>query len=109
MEVPVVEMVPPVRPTSAVLRAAFVGLDEWNLEEVFSHRGAVMHVVPRFLWGSFRVAMKLALEEILSGAERRDVMQQERGWKNYHVAPSYVALQISERRAHPKREVGGPV
>ena len=62
MELPVVEMV-----TAAVLRAAFVGLDEWNLEEVFSHRGVVMRVVPRFLWGSFRVAMKLALEEILSG------------------------------------------
>ena len=56
-----VEMVPLVRPSAAVLRAAFVGLDEWNLEEVFSHRGVVMHVVPRFLWGFFRVAMKLGI------------------------------------------------
>ena len=46
------KIVPP-HPTVAVLRATFVGLDdERNLEEVFSHRGAVMHVVPRFLWGS---------------------------------------------------------
>ena len=36
-EVPVVEMVPPVGPSVAMLRAGFVGLDEWNLEEVFSH------------------------------------------------------------------------
>ena len=34
-EVPAVEMVPPVRPSAALLRAGFTGLDDWNLEELF--------------------------------------------------------------------------
>ena len=78
-EVPAVEMVPPVRPSAALMRASFMGLDEWNLEEMFSHRGSLMRSVPRFLWGSFRVATKLALEEIQHGVERGSELQQERG------------------------------
>ena len=50
LEVPVVEMVPPVRASGASMRAGFVGLDDWNLEELFSHRGSLMRSVPRFLW-----------------------------------------------------------
>ena len=53
--------VPPVRPSVAVMRRGFVALDDWDLEEVFSRRGSLMRSVPRFLWGSFRVATKLAL------------------------------------------------
>ena len=49
-EVPVVEMVPPVRPSAATMRACFMGLDDWNLEELFSHRGSLMRSIPRFLW-----------------------------------------------------------
>ena len=48
--------VPPVRPSVAVMRRGFVALDDWDLEEVFSRRGSLMWSVPRFLWGSFRVA-----------------------------------------------------
>ena len=62
-------------------------------------RGAVMRVVPRFLWGSFRVAMKLALEEILSGAERSDGMQQERGWKLFMLLPR---MLLCRSPAHPE-------
>ena len=40
-----------------------------------------MRSVPRFLWGSFRVAMKVALEEIMAGVSRRSEIQQVRGWK----------------------------
>ena len=35
-EVSAIEMVPPVRPSVASMRAGFVGLDDWNLEELFS-------------------------------------------------------------------------
>ena len=72
-EFPVVVMVPPVRPSAAALRADFAALDEWQLEEVFAHRGSLMRSVPRFLWGSFRIATKLALEEILKGEESGNV------------------------------------
>ena len=39
-----------------------------------------MKGVPRFLWGSFRIALKLALEEIASGSVANDRLRQERGW-----------------------------
>ena len=47
------------------MRRGFVALDDGDLEEVFSRRGSLMRSVPRFLWGSFRVATKLALDEIV--------------------------------------------
>ena len=38
-----------------------------------------MQSVPRFLWGSFRVALKVALDEIVAGYESRSVVRQEKG------------------------------
>ena len=78
VEVPVGEMV---RPSAAAQRAGFVLLDHWDLGETFAQRGCLMRSVPRFLWGSFRVAMKVALEEIMAGVSRRSEIQQVRGWK----------------------------
>ena len=46
-----------------------------------------MRSVPRFLWGSFRVATKLALEEILKGEESGNLLQQERAWKLFLLLP----------------------
>ena len=58
MEVPVGEMVR-VRPSAASQRAGFVLLDHRDLGETFAQRGCLMRSVPRFLWGSFRVAVKV--------------------------------------------------
>ena len=80
-KLPVMVEVPPVRPSVAVMRRGFVALDDWDLEEVFSRRGSLMRSVPRFLWGSFRVATKLALDEIVQGNASGNELQQERGWK----------------------------
>ena len=104
-EVPAVEMVPPVRPSAALMRASFMGLDEWNLEELFSHRGSLMRSVPRFLWGSFRVATKLALEEIQHGVERGSELQQEREWKLFMLLPRMM-FHRSPRGGHiPKAKL----
>ena len=81
IEVPVVVGVPPVRPSVAAQRAGFGQLDLWDISEVFSCRASVMRTVPRFLWGSFRVALKVALEEIRVGHSTRNTQRQERGWK----------------------------
>ena len=87
VEVPVGEMVAPVRPSVASQRAGFVFLDHWDLGETFAQRGCLMRSVPRFLWGSFRVAMKVALEEIIAGVSRRSEIQQVRGWKLLLLLP----------------------
>ena len=86
VEVPIVE-VPPVRPSVRVQRAGFELLDQWNLSELFSHSSSVMRTIPRFLWSSFRIAMKVALEEITTGQQARNDHQQERGWKLFLALP----------------------
>ena len=54
---------------------------------MFSHRAAVMKAVPKFLWGSFRIALKLALEEVAARSAANDRLRQERGWKLFLVLP----------------------
>ena len=38
----------------------------WDLVELFKQRGWLMKSVPRFLWESFRICLKIALEEIVA-------------------------------------------
>ena len=55
-------------------------MDDVDLSEVFTCRASVMQSVLRFLWGSFRVALKVVLDEIFTGYESHSVLPQ-RGWK----------------------------
>ena len=87
VEVPVGQMVAPVRPSAASQRAGFVLLDHWDLGETFAQRGSLMRSVPRFLWGSFRVAVKVALVEIMAGVSRRSEIHQVRAWKLLLLLP----------------------
>ena len=50
-EVPIVEEVPPVRPSVGVQRAGFELLDQWDLLELFSHRASVMRTIPQIFVG----------------------------------------------------------
>ena len=79
-ELPVEETIPPVRPSVAALRSGLEAL-------VFALRGSLMRSVPRFLWGSFRVTTKLALEEIVNGEARHSELQQEQTWKLFLLLP----------------------
>ena len=76
---PVMVEVPPVPPSVAVMIRGFVALDDWDLEEVFSRRGSLDAVCAQIFWGSFRVATKLALDEIVQGNASGNELQQERG------------------------------
>ena len=78
---------PLMRPSAAAMRAGLPQLDMVDLSQVFARRAAVMKGVPRFLWGSFRIALKLALEEIAAGSVANDRLRQERGWKLFLVLP----------------------
>ena len=51
-------------PGVATLRGAFASLDDVNLVEEFDERGCVMKSVPRFMNGPYRIAMRVALEEM---------------------------------------------
>ena len=90
IELPVVKPVAPVLPSAAVQRAGFTQLDQWDLDVLFSRRASVMKTVPRFLWGSFRIALRVAMEEIVAGTVRSNEIQQERGWKFFLLLPRMV-------------------
>ena len=55
---------------SAHIHEGFVSLDMVNVREVIAIRSCVMKVPPAFLRGAKRSAMRLALQEIVSGMER---------------------------------------
>ena len=70
-------------PGAGVRSAAFTSLDEVVLVEEFDERACVMKSVPRFLRGPYRIAMRVALEEI----NTEDLLRQERGWKLFMLLP----------------------
>ena len=51
------------------VQRAFATLDVVDLIDVFSQRARVMHSVPWVIRGAFRAAVKVAMQEILAGAE----------------------------------------
>ena len=63
-----------------------------------------MQTVPRFLWGSFRIALKFALEEILGGHLETGT------WVEASVlAAKNVAPQTSKRWPHQQGSVDSQV
>ena len=86
-ELPVVEPVAPLLPSVAAQRADLNHLDHWDMDEIFARRASVMKTVPRFIWGSFRIALRVVLAEIVNGAARRLELQLERGWKLFFLLP----------------------
>ena len=61
------------------VREAIRGLDALDISAIFSRRASVMRSPPKFLSGAFRSAMRVALHEIVTGAERHDESVQCRG------------------------------
>ena len=85
------------------IRAAFQDLDECNLVILFERRAHTMKSVPYFLRCGYRAAVRLALEEIVSGWDSGDVVKQERGWKLFilpsptHVVESPLPWRIGRK------------
>ena len=74
--------IPDFRP--GVLRRAFASLDEVDVCVLFQQRVSVMRSVPKFLAGSFKNTLSIALEEI---TRSDDEVNQERGWKLFLMLP----------------------
>ena len=51
-------------PVPAAMRIGLQQLDDIDVRTIFARRRAVMKTVPKFLWESFRVVLKVVLEEI---------------------------------------------
>ena len=69
------------------VREAIRGLDALDISAIFSRRASVMRSPPKFRSGAFRSAMRVALNEIVTGVERHDESVQCRGWKLFMLLP----------------------
>ena len=63
------------------LARSFASLDVLNLSELFESRPRLMRSVPHILRGGFRLALRVAFQEILAGAETNSEARAVRGWK----------------------------
>ena len=62
-------------------------LDEIDLVEHFQRRQVIMRSVPVVMSGSFKAAMRLAIDEVADGVAVHDEAKQERGWKLFLLLP----------------------
>ena len=60
---------------------------------------------PRFLCGGHRAAMRLALQEILNGADREDDIAQCRGWKLFLLLPRLLLFRPTRGGLIPKQQL----
>ena len=62
-------------------------LDECELGTLFESRAHTLRTMPFFSRGAFRAAMRMSMEEIVSGCKFHDEAKQERGWKLFFFFP----------------------
>ena len=60
----------------------------------------------RFLWGLFRVALKVGFDEILAGSESRKCRPSGERVGVVVAVPSYVSAEISQGRSSELGQVG---
>ena len=65
----------------------FASLDAVNLVDLFDHRARVMRSVPHILKGAFRMALRVAFQEIFDGTEANNEARVVRGWKLFLLLP----------------------
>ena len=73
----------------------FASLDAVDLSDVFERRAKVMRSVPHVLKGAFRMAMRVACQEILEGMEANSEVRVVRGWKLFLVLPRMMLFRPS--------------
>ena len=83
---------------SPVLRDALRYLDLVDVSNIFQRRASVMRSPPKFLCGAFRSAMRVALQEIVRGAERRAMP----GLEALFAVATHVAVQTTKGWQHPE-------
>ena len=83
-------------PAEARPRIVTIGLealDGVDLSEEFHQRPHTMRSVPFTMRGAYRGAMQGALDEIIEGRHRRNVVKEERGWKLFFLIPGLLLFK----------------
>ena len=68
-------------------------LDEVDLSEEFHKRPHTMRSVPFTMRGAYRCAVQVTLNAIVEGRHRRNVVQEERGWKLFFLIPKLLLFR----------------
>ena len=79
-----------------------MSLDIVNVQDVFSRRACVMKAVPAFFKGAYRSAMRVALQEVVSGMEVDNPSRITRGWKLFTFLPRLLLTKLPRGGKVPK-------
>ena len=75
-----------------------------NVREVIAVRACVK-VPPAFLRGAYKSAMRLALQEIVSGMEIQNQLWMSRGWKLFILLPRILLFRPARGGKVPKNQL----
>ena len=87
------------------LREVLEGLDVVDVTRIFSLRGVVMEVLPKFLLGLFQNALKFALAEATAGVPDQESVRQTRKWKLLLIIPRLLLHRSPGGRRILKRKL----
>ena len=87
------------------LNEGLASLDLVDPKEVFESRASVMRTVPLFLRGAFSAAMRLALQQIISGREAHDPVLVSRAWKLFMLMLRLLLFRQRRGRYVPKEQL----
>ena len=88
---------------SQASRRGFESMDLVNLLEIWKIRGNLMKSVPKFLLEVYRSAMRQALEAVLVGVARGDVLIQTKAWKLFFLVTRMFLFRPSRGGRVPKK------
>ena len=84
---------------------AFASLDAVNLVDLFDHRARVMRSVPHVLKGVFRMALRVAFQEIFDGTEANNEARVVRGWKLFLLLPRMLLFKPPRGGVVPRKKL----
>ena len=84
---------------------AFESLDAVNLVDLFDHRARVMRSVPHVLKGAFRMALRVAFQEIFDGTEANNEARVVRGWKLFLLLPRMLLFRPPRGGVVPRKKL----
>ena len=85
--------------------AGFRMLEGVSLTEIFHRRACVMRSVPIIVRGAYRMAMRIALQEVVTGRAENSEVRVSRGWKLFTLLPRLLLHRSPRGGLVPKRQL----
>ena len=92
-------------PRQSQCTVAFRMLEGVSLVEIFHRRACVMRFVPLIVRGAYRMAMRIALQEVVTGRDQNSEGRVSRGWKLFTLLPRLLLHRPPRGGLVPKRQL----